>query len=63
MRALTAPLGEVQTSARMDGSGNRININIKTGNESISLGQGDTLLQISNQSMEGDTRPRKSLRP
>jgi hypothetical protein len=46
MRALTAPLGEVQTSTRTAGSGNTVNINIKTSNESLSLEQGDIPLQV-----------------
>lgn len=62
-RALTAPLREVQTSAKLDGSGNTVNINIKTSNESISLGQGEVPLQNSSQSIEEDAIPRRSLRP
>jgi hypothetical protein len=62
-RALTAPLREVQTSAKLDGSGNTVNINIKTSNESISLGQGDIPLQSSHQSLEEDALPRRSLKP
>jgi hypothetical protein len=63
MRALTAPLGGVQTSTRTNGSGNTVNINIKMSNESLSLGQGDIPLQSSHQPIEGDIKPRRSLRP
>jgi hypothetical protein len=61
MRTLTAPLGEVQT--RTNGNGNTVNINIKTSNESLSLGQGDIPLQSSHQSIEEDTKSRRSPRP
>jgi hypothetical protein len=57
MRALTAPLGEVQTSTRTDGGGNTVIISIKTSNESLSVGQGDIPLYSSHQSIEEDTRP------
>jgi hypothetical protein len=35
MRVLTAPLGEIQTFTRTDGTGNKVNILIKISNESI----------------------------
>jgi hypothetical protein len=58
MQALTAPLREVQTSTRTDGTGNTVNINIKTSNESLSVGSADIPLQP----LEEDTKPRRSLR-
>lgn len=62
-RALTAPLGEVQTSAWFDGSGNTVNINIKTSNESLAVDQEGTPLRDLNQSEEEEARPRRPLRP
>jgi hypothetical protein len=63
MRALTAPLREVQTSRRTDGTGNTVNINIKTSNESLSVGQGDIPLHRARQAIEEEVQPRRSLRP
>jgi hypothetical protein len=63
LRAITAPLKEVQASARTDGHGNIVNINIKTSNESLSVGQKDSPLHGSQQSIEEDTKPCRSLSP
>jgi hypothetical protein len=62
IRAITATLREVHTLTRTDGTGNTVNINIKTSNESLYVGSGDIPLQSSHQSTE-DTKPRRSLRP
>lgn len=63
VRAITAPLKEVQASATTDGRGNIVNINIKTSNESLSIGQEGSPLHNSQQSVEEEPRSRRSLRP
>jgi hypothetical protein len=45
IKALTAPLGEVQISAETRGSGNIVNINIKTSNESSAMNPEAILLR------------------
>jgi hypothetical protein len=63
LKALTAPQGEVRASARTDGHGNIVNINIKTSNESLAVGRENSPLHSSQLSLEEETRPHRSLRP
>jgi hypothetical protein len=61
-KAITGSYGERQPMARTEGHGNTVNISIKTSNESLSVEQGDIPLHSSHQSIEEDSRPRRSLR-
>jgi hypothetical protein len=61
--AVTTPLGEVQASTRTNGSGNTVNINIKTSNESLSIDPGEIPLHNLQHLIEEDTRPCRTLRP
>jgi hypothetical protein len=58
MLALTA-----QTAKRADGSGNTVNINIRTSNESLTVEQGDIPLLSSQHSIDEEGKPRRTLRP
>jgi SET domain-containing protein len=63
VKALAAPLGEVQTSAETRGSGNIVNINIKNSNESLAMNPEVIPLQDSNPTQQEQITPRRSLQP
>jgi hypothetical protein len=56
--ALTA-----QTAKGADGSGNTVNRNIRTSNESLTIEQGDIPLHSSQNSIEEEARSHRNLRP
>lgn len=62
-KAITRSLREIQTSAQTGGSGNIVNINIKTSNESLAVSPEAIPLHSSNRSLQEESSPRRSLRP
>jgi hypothetical protein len=64
-RALMAQVRELKTSTETRGSGNTVNINIKTSNESLAINPEAIQLRssTSSKSLQVEPSPRRSLRP